>query len=299
MEKAILLDMSDYIQSGEGANGASYDCISDQSVMVKLYNTDYPVDPIYSELEVARKVYEIGVPSPEPGELVTDGERLGIKFRRIVGKRSYSRMLADEPERYDEFAREYARHCKKVHQIECPEGMFPDAREQFLYMLDVSKEFTPSQKNVIADFIRSVPDCNTAVHGDMHMGNGISTLPVGAPLSTPHEFYFIDLGYFAHGCPLFDLGMMQNICLFADEDFRFHDFHIHGALTKKFWNSFADEYFFGPEKYGEKWFGKNATIDTVNDGMMPYYSVKMLLVNFNLGFMPPSYLELIRKTFGF
>lgn len=291
--------MSDYVKSGEGSNGASYDCISDPSMMVKLYNTDYPRDTIALEHETARKVYDLGIPSPEPGEIVTDGERLGIRFRRIRGKRSYSRMLADEPERCDEFAREYARYCKMLHSTKCPEGVFPDAREQFLHMLDSDTAFTRDQQKVIADFIRSVPDYSTAVQGDMHMGNAISTLPLGAPLSAPHEVYFIDLCYFAHGCPLFDLGMLQNICLFADDDFRFGDFHVHGDITKAFWISFVDEYFFGPEKLGEKWFGPGVSYEGVNEGLMPYYSVKMLLVEFNLGFMPPIYADLIRKTFNF
>ena len=48
------INLQDYVQSGEGANGASYDCLSDPDVMVKLYNMSYPLQPVYDELEVAR-----------------------------------------------------------------------------------------------------------------------------------------------------------------------------------------------------------------------------------------------------
>ena len=306
--------MDDFVQSGEGSNGASYDLKSDPNVMLKLYFENYDPKAIISELEVAKKVYDLGVPTPEPGELVTDGKCLGIKFRRIAGKRSYARMLSHEPQRCDEFAREMARYCKKLHSTPCPKGIFPDVKDQFLYLLSQDHEFTPAQREVMAEFIKSAPDGDTSVHGDMHMGNLISTLPKGAPMSDPHEVYFIDIGYFASGCPLFDFGMLENICLYADDEYRFHDFHIHGDITAKFWDSFIDEYFFGADKLGEKWFGVDGicrgnrflklpdgpvTPATIVEAIKPFCAVKMMLVEYNLGFMPPDYIGFISKVFGF
>lgn len=289
-----------YVQSGEGANGCSYDQIGNPEVMVKLYNEGYDTKTIFSEQEVAEKVYKLGIPSPKPGEIVTDGKRIGIRFRRIVGKRSYSRMLSDEPERVEEFSREFASYCKRLHATECPEGLFPDAKEQFLSLLDADKLLSQPEKRIMGDFISSVPDCTTALHGDMHIGNAISTLPFGAPISSPHDIYFIDLGYFSRGCPLFDLGMMANICLYADDDFRFHDFHIRGDLSRKVWDYFVDEYFFGPENLAEKWFGEGADKTTVNRDMGKFFAVKMLLVEYNLGgTLPPKEYESMRLSFGF
>ncbi len=291
------INLADYIRTGEGANGASYDSITDPSMMVKMYNTDYPADTIFSEQEVAQKVYDLGIPSPLPGEIVTDGERIGIQFRKVKGKRSYSRAFADEPERTDEYAREFARLCKKLHSTECPDGLFPEAKPQFLDLLEASKTFNGAEKAVIADFIRNVPEALTAVHGDMHFGNALTTLPAGAPISDPHDVCFIDLGYFARGCPLFDMGMMMNICLISDEEFRFHDFHVTGEQTAEVWKYFVDEYFFGPEKIAEKYFGPNQTIESVTKAIEPFAAIKLFLVEYNLGFMPPHYVTFIRKVF--
>ena len=296
--KALLLDLNDYRKSGEGANGASYDCISDPDVMVKLYNEDYPTDTIYTELEVARKVFDAGIPSPEPGELVTDGKRIGIRFRRIVGKRSHARAVSQEPERVVEYAVEFARMCKHLHSTTLPDGYFPDAKQQFIHLVESEKSFTDKEKAPILEFIRSLPDAKTALHGDMHFGNTLTTLPAGAPMSDPHDTYFIDLGYFAQGYPLLDLGMLQNVCLFADEDFRVESFHMGRELTSKFWDAFVDEYFFGEEKLAEKYFGTGATKVIVNEKLKYFTSVKLFLVSFNLGFMLPNYDAIIRKTFG-
>ncbi len=283
--KTISLD--DFIRTGEGANGSSYSCISDPLTMVKLYNTTYPLDTVFTELEVARKVYDLGIPSPTPGEIVTDGTRTGIMFQNIVNKRSYSRILADEPERTEEITREFAQYCRNLHKVECPEGLFPDAKQQFLQLLEAEQCFNDKEKTVIADFINSVPDATTALHGDMHMGNIISTLPKGAKMSDPHEVFFIDLGYFSRGYPLFDLGMTKNICISADEDFRVENFHITGKQTEEVWKWFVDEYFEGKKSLQE-----------ANELVDPFMAVKMLLVSFNIGSMPPHYESLVRKIFN-
>jgi len=290
-----LIDLNDYHQSGEGANGASFDCISNPDVMVKLYNEDYPVQPIYDELEVARKVYELGIPSPQPGEMVTDGKRLGIRFRRIRGKRSFSRMFADEPERTEEFAREMARLCKNLHSVKCPEGMFPDAKQQFHNMLSQITSMTEEEKAFAGTLIDSMPECDTVLHGDMHFGNIITTLPKGAPLSDPHETYFIDLGYFSKGHPLMDLGMMTQICLYATEEFVQHDMHISIAQARQVMDYFLDEYFFGEDKIADRMFGPGETMESIKEHLKAGCCVKSILITFNLGFILPESRALLHE----
>jgi len=295
--EAIKIDLNDYVVSGEGANGSSYDNIHDNTVMVKLYNPGYDVSTILVEHELSKKVYEIGVPSPEPGDLVTDGERIGIRFRRIMGKRSYSRAFSQEPERVPELAKEFARHCKQLHSTECPEGMFPDAKEVFLKLLDAEQVLDAGQKAAVRRFIiETVPDCRTALHGDMHFGNALTTLPQGAPLSEPHKFYFIDLGYFGYGFPLMDLGMTYNICKLADEAFILHDMHFGRETAEIAWKAFSEEYFFGPEKLGEKYFGPGVTDEIIDEKMKPYCLLKLLLVEYNVGFMPENYITFTKEV---
>lgn len=297
MEKVNL--EKDYRKSGEGANGDSYDCLADENIMLKLYNPGYPVRMIEEELELARKVYDLGIPSPEPGQLVTDGKRVGIRFQRVIGKRSYARMISQEPQRLEEYTREFAGYCKKLHSTPCPDGMFPDAKQQFRHFLNLDRVFDDSEKSLMDDFIDMVPDCKTAVHGDMHIGNLISTLPAGAPLSQEHTVNFIDLGLFAQGCPLLDIGMMQIVCFFSDEEFRRESFHLTGDQTHAVWDVFVDEYFYSDDHAAEKWFGPGATPQAVFDGIRPYSSLKLFLVAHNSGVLFPHFEQVIRQTFGF
>jgi len=291
------IDLTRFQQVGEGANGLSYNSLNDPLVMAKMYNKGYDTSTIFTELEVARKVYDLGIPSPQPGQLVTDGERIGIIFRRIMNKRSFARAISEEPDRYDEYTREFARLCKKLHTFECPKGMFPDARQDFLRMLGTSKTFSDKEKAKIEHFIMKVlPECNTALHGDMHVGNVLTTLPQGAPIGAPHDVYFIDLGYFSYGCPLIDIGMMAMIGMYSDNIFLIPNMHYDTVMAEKVWLSFADEYFFGPEKLGEKWFGPSVSHDNILSLVDPYVLLKLLLVEYNVGFMPESYLDFSHKV---
>ena len=84
----LKISLSDYVLSGGGANGESYDHKTDPDVMLKLYMPGKIQQPL-DEMIMARKVYDIGIPSPEPGEyVITEDGRYGIRFRRIPGKKS-------------------------------------------------------------------------------------------------------------------------------------------------------------------------------------------------------------------
>ena len=285
--KALKIDLGDFVRSGEGANGSSYDSISDPSVMIKLYNVDYPLQPIIDELEVARKVYDLGVKSPEPGELVTDGERTGIRFRRIIGKKSFSRMIADNPERTEEYARDFAFLCRELHAIECPEGMFPSAKEQYSSLADKVNGLDEGQRNFLKEMLAGLPDSTTALHGDMHMGNVIRT---------GNEDYFIDLGYFAQGYPLIDLGMTYSICNASSKDFVEHDFHVsQDLLRERFWPVFVENYFHNPV-LGDSPCLKDIDENDIDGSLLKFYCIKSLLVGYNVGTMLPEALEAIEKV---
>ena len=68
-EKPIRISMDDFVLTGGGANGESYDHKTDPNLMLKLYLPGKIEQPLY-ELQMARKVYEMGIPTPKPGDYV-------------------------------------------------------------------------------------------------------------------------------------------------------------------------------------------------------------------------------------
>ena len=256
----ILIDLNDYIQSGEGANGASYNHRTDPNIMLKMYFRNF--EAAKKELELAQKVYAAGIPSPEPGDLVTDGERLGIRFKRIANKKSYSRACGDEPERTEEFAREFAQLCKKLHAIHVEKSQYENVKDRLYKMLDDNPFFTNEQKAKIREFMAAAPDTDTAIHGDLQFSNGIFTEENG--VRTP---YFIDLGDFCYGYYMFDIGMVYLCCCLNDESWTLMQYHMSNAVAARFWDAFAKEYF-----------GADANMDEVMKEVRIYAGLKTLII---------------------
>ncbi len=255
--KAIKIDMADYVHAGEGANGASYNHKTDPSIMLKLYNPGKIQQPL-DEMILARKVFDAGIATPEPGDYVTDGERYGIRFHRIVGKISYARAVGENPDKTELYAQEFAQMCRELHAVHVDTSEFECVKDRYYRLLSENPFFTRQEKDKLVKFIADVPDCDTAIHGDLQFGNGIF---VG------DKRYFIDLGDFCWGNPLFDLGMVWLTCEFNQESFTKEAFHMDNATASRFWKAFAPAYF-----------GADRPLAEIEAELLPFVGLKTIIV---------------------
>lgn len=256
--EALKISLSDYVLSGGGANGESYDHKTDPSVMLKLYFPGKIQQPL-DEMMLSRKVYEAGIPTPEPGEyVVTEDGRYGIRFHRILGKKSYSRATADEPERVAEFAASFAEMCLKLHSTHVDTASFENVKDRYFRLLEQNPFFSAQEKDKLGKFIADVPDEDTAIHGDLQYSNAIF---VG------DKRYFIDLGDFCYGNHLFDVAMLYLSTCLSGEDFILESFHMPKALAMRFWREFAPCYFGADRPLGE-----------IEEQIRPFAGIKTLIV---------------------
>ncbi len=256
--EAKKISLDDYILSGGGFNGESYDHKTDPSVMLKLYFPGKIQQPL-DEMTLARKVYDLGIPTPEPGEyVVTEDGRYGIRFQRVLGKKSYSRAVGDNPEEFGKYASEFAQMCLQLHSVHVDTSMFENVKDRYFRLLKENPFFTSAEKERLGRFIEDTPDEDTAIHGDLQFSNAIFA---------GDKRYFIDLGDFCYGNHLFDLGMVYLCCNLSGEDFIQETFHMPKSLARKFWEAFVPVYF-----------GENSRIDEIDEMIRPYAGLKTLIV---------------------
>ena len=255
---AIPISLDDYVLSGGGANGESYDHKSDPSIMLKLYFPGKIQQPL-DEMMLSRKVYEMGIPTPEPGDyVVTEDGRYGIRFRRILGKVSYARATGDHPENLEQYAAEFARMCLKLHSTHVDTKLFQNVKDRYYKLLEENPFFSSAEKDKLAKFIADVPDEDTAVHGDLQYGNAIF---VG------DKRYFIDLGDFCWGNHLFDVSMVYLCCCLSDDAFIRETFHMPKTVAIEFWNHFAPVYF-----------GEGIPLKEIEELVQPFAGLKTLII---------------------
>ena len=255
---AIRISLDDYILTGGGFNGESYDHKTDPNVMLKLYFPGKIQQP-FDEMTLAKKVYAAGIPSPEPGDyVVTEDGRYGIRFRRIPNKMSYSRAVGDHPEDVERYAKEFAEMCLQLHSTHVDTTQFENVKERYLRLLADNPFFTANEKTKIAKFIASVPDTDTAIHGDLQFGNAVFN-ETGR--------YFIDLGDFCYGHPYFDVAMLYLCCILDGEAYMSKYFHMDKPTAVKFWEAFAPVYY-----------GKNRPIKDIEAEIRPFAGLKTLII---------------------
>ena len=256
--EAIRISLDDYVLSGGGFNGESYDHKTDPSIMLKLYFPGKIQQPL-DEMMLARKVYDMGIPTPEPGEyVVTEDGRYGIRFRRILGKKSYSRATGDDPENVARYAGEFAGMCLQLHSTHVDTSLFENVKDRYYRLLEQNPFFTPAEKDKLARFIADTPDEDTAIHGDLQFSNAIFT---------GDDRYFIDLGDFCYGNHLFDVAMVYLCCYLSGEDFISETFHMPKSLAKRFWDNFAKVYF-----------GEDRPLKEIEEEIRPYAGLKTLII---------------------
>ena len=269
----IKIDLNDYVRTGEGANGASYNHKTDPNIMMKMYFRNFEAAAL--ELELAKKVYALGIPTPEPGDLVTDGERMGIRFRRVEGKKSYSRACGDNPEKAPEYGREFAQLCKKLHATHVDTTVFESVKARYLRQLGNNPFFSSVEKDLLARFISDAPDTDTAIHGDLQFGNVIFS---------GDRRYFIDLGDFCYGYPLFDVGMVYSTAYLSDPAFVREAFHMEPETAVRFWQAFAPVYF-----------GTDRPLRDIEAEVRPFAGLKTLIIERDTGCPMPAFREALKS----
>lgn len=250
------IDLNEYTRTGEGGTAVSYTHKS-RPTMAKLYNPGFEADRAADEFLTARVVYEMGIPTPEPYRLVTDGERFGAEYELVPGKRSFTRIISQEPNRLEELSREFARQALLLHGHKADTSRlrsYKAAMKQFY----TEKNMVPEDfKQHVLAFLETVPDAPTCLHGDLHIGNIITD---------GRRTLWIDVGEFSYGVPEWDLGVLWSMCQNMDKDRADSLFHLSPETIRAHWNLFIPAYLGTSDPQA---------IGACIRRLMPYFAVKV------------------------
>lgn len=259
------IDLNDWVLSGGGGAGVSYFHKTDLDLILKVDNREASLEEVETGLATARIVYGLGIPTPEPGEVVFDGQRYGQIFRRIQNKISYARLIGQHPEMIPQLSHDFVTIVKRLHSTIGKGSGLRDIKDVYGDFIQANPFRTDELKAKAIGLLRSLPDAPTCVHGDLHYGNLIKA---------GDENYLIDIASFSYGHPYFDIAMMMAIRNLSQDDTEFYQelFHNTAAQCKEFWECFIKEYF-----------GPDVTEEEVEEKIMPFLCVRMLTMEAETG----------------
>lgn len=184
---------------GRGANGTIYRI--DQDNVVKVYNNADALEEIQHEREVAKLALILGIPTAISYDVVKVGDSYGSVFE-LLNARSFSKILATEPDKMDWCVKEYVDMLKKIHGTLVPEGKLPDMKETATSWAKFMLDYLPEEAGKkLVELVEAVPHDDHMIHGDYHTKN--------LELQND-EVLLIDMDTLAVGHPVFELASIYN-----------------------------------------------------------------------------------------
>ena len=243
MSEYRVIDLSDWIQVGQGGNGTTYENPSQPDLILKVDKKQInTLEFVRHEFEVSKAVEALGLPTLKMREMVRVGDLYATISDRIKDKKSLSRICHDEPQRIEEMAQLMCRMGKDLFSTQCNTDFFPSRKEQLMRALDKVQFISRKNRQILKDFAQTIQDIKTCSHGDFNMGNLV--LSGDKPV-------WIDLDRFGYGDPMFDIGHLYQICNVYAPMKQVQDiFHMTEQQLGLFWVAFAKAYT-GQEDHSE------------------------------------------------
>ena len=250
------IDLNEYVRTGEGGTAVTY-THKTRNTLAKLYNPGFEADKAAAEFLTARIVFEIGIPTPEPYRLVTDGERFGAEYELIRNKRSFARIISEEPERLEEISLTFANAARDLHARKADTARLRSYKQVLIRFYQEKNRVPEEYKQRALAFLEKVPEADTCLHGDLQIGNIITN---------GDRTLWIDVGEFSYGVPEWDLSILWSMAHNMKAERSVKLFHITPETFNKHWNIFLPAYLgtTDPE-----------ALETYTKRLFPFYAAKV------------------------
>ena len=261
-----MINLEDYFQTGEGGTALTYNHKYENTLAKLFMPGGLAAATAEREFLINQVVYESGLPTPRPIRLITDGTRFGAEYELIPGKRSFTRIISQEPDKLEPLSRRFAVLASQIHQTPANTDKLPDMREIVRDVLVKFDKLPKEYRERMLAFLDKCPAPKTCLHGDLHIGNIITD---------GQRDLWIDVGDFAWGTPEWDLGMMYYTTHFLSPQRADNIFHLDGETLKRHWEAFAPEY------YGTS---DPVELAAIERSFYPYIAIKIAYAIGKLGY---------------
>ncbi len=181
---------------GSGGVGVVYRL--DDDTIIKVFREGSTIQEVQNEISMSKEAFVLGMPTAISFDVVRVINRYGLVYE-LLNSDTLSECIKREPERMDEFARQYAMLFRQIHNIHVPQGNhIPNAmtREENA-VRHISRYFDTPSIDLLLQIVHAIPQGDRLLHCDLQTKNA---------LMQNGELMMIDMGEVGYGHPLLDLG---------------------------------------------------------------------------------------------
>jgi uncharacterized protein (TIGR02172 family) len=179
---------------GEGGVGAVYRL--DKDTIIKVFKDKMTSASSESEIRMAKKAFQMGVPTAISYDVVKVGDGIGIVYE-LIDSDTLANEIMEQPDRLSEYARDYVNLLLEIQNIKVKPGELDDARTVLMRYAEGMAYFFPKEEvDKLRGLAATIPEGDSFVHGDFHLKN---------IMVQNGEFLLIDMGGNARGNRMIDL----------------------------------------------------------------------------------------------
>lgn len=224
-----------------GAYGKVYDYSPDE--ILKVYYGYLGEEQILRGVQNAKVAFQHGLPVAIPYATVDTSEGIGVLFEKVKGK-GLSDEIHGNTKIIPQKMKEMVRLAKHISGTVFQPGELTSIKDLYIDALDPIRRQVPAAYiDAYKIAIESMPDVNTAVHGDL------ATVNV---LDDGFDLMLVDMDTFSFAHPIWDIASMYTahyyVYLKGNEEETFLYTRMNCNENKQVWEAFEKEYFKGVGK---------------------------------------------------
>ena len=186
---------------GRGATAKVYKL--DKDKVVKAFPKEVPYETVLKEQDRIKKAITLGIDTMISYGVVKTEEGYGAIYELLDAK-SIMEWIKEDPENTDAYIEKFVDFVKKNHEVDLSGVKVKSIKNSFYDKIDKVTDmgfFTVDEAMTARQIVYSIPDKDTYVHGDCHIGNIMLS-------KHSNELFFIDMPALSKGNPIFDLAGM-------------------------------------------------------------------------------------------
>lgn len=191
--------------------------------IIKLFYSDFPKDAAHYEYKMSKLVYESGIATARPYEILESEGRTGIVYGYLKASSTLLARLIAEPGRIDFYGEWMARLHAEMHSrtIDVSNLSIRSLHDVLQHHIWQSDGLTVSEKEDIITYLQALPQGNSLCHGDYHPENVLigeeaciidwMTGVIGHPAAdAARTVLLLEMGRLPEGAPQFVVEGLEN-----------------------------------------------------------------------------------------
>ncbi len=223
---------------GEGGNGIVYRLDDDKIIKVSKETGDLAA--LQNELDTSKQAFLSGLPAAIVYDVVETEDGYG-QIYEMLNASMMSAVVRENPQDVGKYTELFALLAVQLHSTKYTGKELKSIKKEYKDAFSrIADYFEESEAAEINRLIDSIPDRNTFIHGDLHMGN---------IMLQNDEPMLIDLGESGVGHPIFDLVEIYVAYAFSPHSAYMTPERLlatvgmNAQLCEAVWNEFIVKYF--------------------------------------------------------